>query len=76
MQLAIVIIRGIICHRCQELINGVLDQQGIAKDTHDLNNRPIQFEVVFNNSDKTVRDNGDMYLYPDCILTQILPKKI
>gem|GEM_PF-822448 len=68
MQLAIVIITGLICHSGQELLNGVFDQQGIAKDTHDLNNRPVQFEVVFNNSDQTVRDDGDMYLYPDCIL--------
>jgi len=68
MQLAIVIIRGIICHWGQEFLNGVLYQQGIAKDTHDLNNRSIQFEVVFNNCDNTVRDDGDMYLYPDRIL--------
>lgn len=68
MQLAIIIITGLIFHGRQEFLNGILDQQGIAKDTHDLNNRPVQFEVVFNNSDKTVRDDGDMYLYPDCIL--------
>jgi len=67
MQLAIVIITILNCHRSQELLDGILDQQGIAKDTHDLNNRPVQFEVVFNNGDKTVRDDGDMYLYPDCI---------
>lgn len=54
IQLAIVIIRGIICHRSQELLDGILDQQGIAKNTHDLNNRSVQFEVVFNNSDKTL----------------------
>lgn len=67
MQLAIVIIIVPICHRSQELLDGILDQQGIAKDTHDLNNRSVQFEIVFNNSDETVRDDGDMYLYPDCI---------
>ena len=67
MQLAIVIIIGLICHRSQEFLEGILDQQGIAKDAHDLNNRSVQFEVVFNNSDKTVRDNGDMYLYPNCM---------
>ena len=74
MQLAIVIITVIICHRRQEFLNGILDQQGIAKDAHNLNNRSVQFEVVFNNSDKTVRDNGDMYLYPDCIL-RFSPKR-
>ena len=68
MQLAIVIITGLICLMSQEFLNGILDQKGIAKDTHDLNNRSVQFEVVFNNCDETVRDDGDMYLYPDCIL--------
>lgn len=67
MQLAIVINTGLICHGSQELLDGIFDQQGIAKDTHDLNNRPVQFEVVFDNGNKTVRDNGHMYLYPNCI---------
>ena len=68
MQLAIVIIISLICKRSKEFFNGVIDQQGIAQDTHDLDNRSVQFEVVFNNSDETVRDDGDMYLYSDCIL--------
>ena len=68
MQLVIVIFTVLICHRSQEFLNGIFDQKGIAKDTHDLNNRSVQFEVVFNNGDETVRDDGDMYLYADCIL--------
>jgi len=68
MQLAIVIIISLVCHRCQEFLDGILDQQGIAQDTHDLNNRPTQFEVVFNDTDETIRDDSHMYLYADCIL--------
>lgn len=49
-------------------MNGVFDHQGIAKDTHNLNDRPAQFEIMFNNGDETVRDDGDMYLYSDSIL--------
>lgn len=67
IELAIVIIIGHIYHRSQEILDGILYQKGIAKDTHNLNNRSVQFEVVFNNSDEAVRDDGDMYLYPDCI---------
>src|SRR5690606_26044060 len=67
IQLAIVIIIGHICHWSQELLDVILYQKRISKDTHDLNNRSVQFEVVFKNSDETVRDDGDMYLYPDCI---------
>ena len=68
MQLAIVIIAGLICHRSQEILNGVLDQQGIAKDTHDLNDWSVRFEIVFDNCDETIRDDSDMYLYSDSIL--------
>lgn len=68
MQLVIAIITGLICPGSQEFFNGVFDQQGIAKDTHDLNNRSAQFEIMFNNSDQTVGDDGHMYLYADCIL--------
>ena len=67
MQLAIVVIIGLIFHRSQEFLDGILDQQGIAKDTHDLNNRSVQFEIMFNDGYETVRDDGNMYLYPDCI---------
>jgi len=74
LQLAIVIITGLICQRSQEFLNWIFDQKGIAKDTHYLNNRSAQFEVVFNNGDQTVRDDGDMYLYPDCIL-RFSPKR-
>lgn len=68
MQLAIVVFAGLTCRRSQELMNVVFDQQGIAKDTHDLSDRPVQFEVVFNNCNETVRDDSDMYLNSDSIL--------
>jgi len=68
MQLTIVFITGLICPVIQEFFNLILDQKGIARDTHDLNNRSVQFEVVFNNGDETVGYDGHMYLYPDYIL--------
>ncbi len=67
MQLAIIVIIGLIFHRSQEFLDGILDEQGIAKNTHDLNNRSVQFEIMFNDGYETVRDDGNMYLYPDCI---------
>lgn len=66
--LGIVIIISIICKWGQEFLNGILDQQGVAKYAHDLHNRPVQFEVVLNNGNETVRDNGHMYLYSNSIL--------
>ena len=67
MQLAIDIITVPICPIGQEFLNGIFDKKRIAKDTHDLNNRPVQFKVVFNNCDETVGGDGNMYLYADCI---------
>ena len=67
MHLGIVIIISFIFNRSQELLDGILDQEGITKNTHDLNNRSVQFEIMFNDGYETVRDDGNMYLYPDCI---------
>jgi len=61
-QLAIVVIIGLIFHRSQEFLDGILDQQGIAKNAHDLNNRSVQFEIKFNDGDETVRNDDNMYL--------------
>jgi len=66
--LGIVIIISIISKWCQEFLNGILDQQGVAKYPHDLHDRPVQFEVVFNNGNEAVCDDGDMYLYSNSIL--------
>ena len=46
----------------------VVDKQGASQDAHDLEHRPVQLEVVFNECDETVRDNGDVDLYPHSIL--------
>lgn len=39
----------------------------LKKDTHDLNDRLVRFEVVFNNCDDAVRNDSDKYLYSDSI---------
>ena len=67
MQLAIIIIIIAICTVSQEFLDGIFDQKRMAKYAHDFNNWPAQFEVVLNNCYKTVRYDGHMYLYPDCI---------
>lgn len=74
MQLTIAILIVHVCHRNQEFLDGIFDQQGIAKDTHDFNDRSIQLEVMFDNGDETIRDDSDMYLYPDCIF-RFAPKR-
>ena len=55
--------------RNEKFLNVILGEQRTAQDSHDLHNGATEFEVVLNNTDETVRDDGDMYLdtYGICI---------
>ena len=46
----------------------ILDQQGATQYAHNFEDRSAQLEVVLNNSNKTVGDNGDVNLYTHGIL--------
>lgn len=48
--------------RNEKFLNVILGEQRTAQDSHDLHNGATDFEVVLNNTDETVRDDGDMYL--------------
>ena len=47
----------------------ILDQQGTAQYAHDFEDGPVQFEVVFDDGNKAVGDDGDVDLNPHSILT-------
>ena len=47
----------------------ILDQQGTAQYAHDFEDGSAQFEVVFDDGDKAVGDDGDVDLNPHSILT-------
>ena len=46
----------------------ILNQQGAAQYAHNFEDRSAQLEVVLNNGNKTVGDNGDVNLYTHGIL--------
>ncbi len=46
----------------------VLDQQGTAQDAHNLEDGSVQLEVVLDDGDKAICDDGDVDLYPYGIL--------
>ena len=52
----------------EQLLDVVFDQQGTAQYPHDLEDRSAEFEVVFDNGDEAIGDDGHMDLYPDGIL--------
>lgn len=39
----------------------------LTKDTHDFEDRPANLEVVLDNGNEAVGNDGHVYLYSDCI---------
>ena len=58
----------LILKRGEEFHNVVFGKQGTAQDSHDLHDWSSNLEVVFNDSDETVCDNGNMNLNTHCIV--------
>ena len=46
----------------EEVFNPVFRKQRAAKDSHDLHNRTIELEVMFDDSNETIGDDGHMDL--------------
>ena len=61
------IIHSIFTNSFEEFQQVIFDQHGASEDAHNLNNRPSDFEVVLDDSHKTVSDDGHMNLYSDCV---------
>lgn len=52
----------------EQLLYAVFDQQGTAQYPHDLENGSAEAEVVLDNGDEAICDDGHMNLYPDSVL--------
>ncbi len=52
----------------QQVLDIILDQQGTSQYAHNLNDRPIQLEVMFDDTNDTVGDDCNVYLDTDSIL--------
>ena len=52
----------------KQLLDVVFDQQGAAQNTHDLEDSPVEFEVVLDNGNEAICDDGNMDLYSDGVL--------
>ena len=53
---------ALVLRRGEKLHNVILGEKGTAQDSHDLHDGPSKLEVVLNDSDETVCDDGDMDL--------------
>lgn len=67
-ELPAILIPLLLLERSKEFLNAVSGKHGLAKNTHDLDDRSTNFEVVFNDCNETVCDDCNVYLYSDCIL--------
>ena len=60
--------------RGEKLHDVILGEQGAVQDSHDLYDWTLKLEIVLNDSDETVCDNGNMNLDTHSIVT-LSPEK-
>ena len=68
IELAVRLFIRLSLERLEQFLDAVSGECRLAKDTHDFKHRSANLEVVLNDGDETVRDDGNVYLYPDSIL--------
>ena len=68
IQLAVIIFVIIPLARLEEVTDVVRGESRLAKDAHDFKHGPAHLEVVFDDGNEAVGDNGDMYLDADGVL--------
>ena len=68
MHLPFIIIPSLFFKWFEQISDVVLDQQRAAKNAHDFDDGTSQPEVVLNDSDEAICDDGNMYLYAYGIL--------
>ena len=64
----------LILRRDEEFQNVIFGEQGTAQNSHDLNDWTTKLEVVLNDSDETVCDDGNMNLNAHCIVALTLER--
>ena len=54
----------LLLERLEQVSDAVRGECRLAKDTHNLKYGSVNLEVMFDDRNEAVCDNGDMYLYP------------
>ena len=57
----------ILLERLEQVLDAVRGECRLAKDTHDFEDGPVNLEVVPDDGNEAVGDDGDMNLYAHCI---------
>ena len=53
--------------RLEQVQDAIHGECRLAKDTHDFKDGPTNLEIVLNDGNETIGDDGHVYLYADCI---------
>ena len=67
IELPIILPIGLLFEWLEQVSDAVCGECGLAKDTHNLDDGSANFEVVLDDGNEAVGDNGDVYLYSDGI---------
>ena len=59
---------GSLLERLEQVLDAVRGERRLAKDTHDLERWPANLEVVLDDGNEAVGDDGDVNLYAHSIL--------
>ena len=52
----------------KQISNIILGKQRTAQDSHDFHDGAVDLQVMFDNANETICDDGNVYLNTDCIL--------
>ena len=67
-ELSVIRIFRLQLERLEQVTDAVRGECRLAKDAHDFDDRPANFEVVFDDSNEAVGDDGNVYLDTHCVL--------
>ena len=66
IELSIIRLDGLF-ERLEQVMDVIHGERRLTKYTHDFEDRPANLEVVLDNGNEAVGDDGHVYLYSDCI---------
>ena len=68
MKLSVICLLHLLSERLEQVLDAVRCERRLTKDTHDFKDGSANLEVVLDNGNEAVGNDGDMYLYAHCIL--------
>lgn len=67
-ELSVTRIFRLLLDRLEQITDAARGECRFTKDAHDFDNRPANLKVVFDDSNETVGDDGNVYLDTHCVL--------